>query len=186
MVSKKTHLDPVDLVQIGNKDTKKQKKSTTDAPPSGHRCLLHPLPPNEEKQVHSKNLSLWNTFEPPLLFSLVSLFLFLSIFSPFLFRSLSTSSLFPSFLLPLLSFLSFLTTLSSFFYHSPFIFLLPSFLSPSCSTFSPFFLSFLFHYSCSSLCCSFLPPLLIFSYTCSIYLSFKLCYFFDLHSLLHL
>ena len=63
MVSKKTHLDPVDLVQIGNKkNTKKQKKSTTEAPPSGHRCLLHPLPPNEEKQVHSKNLSLWNTF----------------------------------------------------------------------------------------------------------------------------
>lgn len=167
MVSKKTHLDPVDLVQIGSKEnTKKQKKSTTEAPPSGHRCLLHPLPPNEEKQVHSKNLSLRNTFGTTSLILLaltppLSLFLFsfpfpstrlLLFFLPsfFFFFSCPLSHLYFSL------FLSF--SLPSFFYHSPFTYLLRSLLSTSCSIFSSFFLFFPFHYSRSSSRCSCLPP----------------------------
>lgn len=139
MVSKKTHLDPVDLVQIGNKkNTKKQKKSTTEAPPSGHRCLLHPLPPNEEKQVHSKNLSLWNTFGTTSLILLVlTPLLSLFIFS-FPFPS-SRSFLFflPSFLLSLL-----LLSFSLFPFSFPSFFLLHSLPSFITLPLSFFFLSF--------------------------------------------
>lgn len=100
MVPKKTHLDPVDLVQISSKEnTKKQKKSTTEAPPSGHRYLLHPLPPNEEKQVHSKNLSLRNTFGTT---SLILLALTLPLSLHLSFSPRSVYSLFPSFPLPLI------------------------------------------------------------------------------------
>ena len=136
MVSKRTHLDPVDLVQIGSKEnTKKQKKSTTEAPPSGHRCLLHPLPPNEEKQVHSKNLSLWNTFGTTSLILLaraspLSLFLF-SFPSPLPLGLFSFSFL--PFSSPLAFFLStsFSSSFSSFApHHSLF---LPSFLLPLAS-----------------------------------------------------
>lgn len=68
---RRTHLDQVHLVQIGSEEyTNKQEKSAGKAPPSGHRCLLHPLPPNEEElQVHSKNLSLRNTFGSHLSYS---------------------------------------------------------------------------------------------------------------------
>lgn len=140
MVSKRTHLDPVDLVQIGSKEnTKKQKKSTTEAPPSGHRCLLHPLPPNEEKQVHSKNLSLWNTFGTTSLILLahaspLSLFLF-SFPSPLPLGLFSFSFL--PFSSPLAFFLStsFSSSFSSFApHHSLF---LPSFLLPLALPFLP-------------------------------------------------
>lgn len=184
IVSKKTHLDPVDLVQIGNKkNTKKQKKSTTEAPPSGHRCLLHPLPPNEEKQVHSKNLSLWNTFGTTSLILLaltppLSLFIFffpspssrsfLFFLSSFL-LSLLLLSFSPSFFFFFSFFLS--SPLSSFFYHSSVISLLPFFLSFSLLYyyFSSFFLFFLFYYFCPFSRCSCLPLALsplIFFYTC--------------------
>lgn len=184
MVSKKTHLNPVDLVQIGNKEnTKKQKKSTTKAPPSGHRCLLHPLPPNEEKQVHSKNLSLWNTFGTTSLILLV-LTPPLSLFSSFLLLSIDLFCFFflPSFFLSSCSLSHFLfsfffsfflsSPLSSFFYHSPVISFLPFFLSFSLLYyyFSSFFLFFLFYYFCPFSHCSCLSlPLspLIFFYTCS-------------------
>lgn len=145
MVSKRTHLDPVDLVQIGSKEnTKKQKKSTTEAPPSGHRCLLHPLPPNEEKQVHSKNLSLWNTFGTTSLILLaraspLSLFLFsfpfpLPLGGLFSFSFLPFSSP-PAFFLGT----SFSSSFSSFApRHSLF---LPSFLLPLALPFLPSFFS---------------------------------------------